>query len=179
MRAPGGVDRSGELPHTSSNCRGSTAAESKEQGALTLSAAVAISGEWHHFDVARGRLSENAFGIDTFEIGNRMYARMHRSQAQGSSRAFYRGAQRMQPFRIFELHAAYVTLIVTARHEFRENHLIQQRWMHIARRSRSRESIDQVAGYDKETQTQGREQRLAEGSHVNNAAIGIECVQAR
>ena len=70
-------------------------------------------------------------------------------------------------------------LVVATADERRQHHLLEHRRMQIGRQARRDEPRLQVARHDEESEPQRREQRLAERSHVDHPAIGIERVQAR
>ena len=93
--------------------------------------------------------------------------------------ALGRVLERLEPLAIGPAHAPQVPLVVAAEHEVREHRLVEPRRVHLAGAAHGHELVLEVARHDHEAEPQRREERLAEAAEVDDAAVGVEAVQAR
>src|SRR5262249_52993828 len=71
-----------------------------------------------------------------------------------------------------------MAIVMAAADEVREDDLIECRRMDVRRAPHVVHSRDQVERDDEESKTQRRKERLAEAADVDDAAVGVETVEA-
>ena len=140
----------------------------------------AVERHRHDLDAARPRLAAHGVVVGADHVGDRMQSGGQGAQREQAASVPGRGRrQRVVAAAVFLTHPQQVPFEGTARHQVGHDALLQHRRVDGRGPAGPGHRVAQVGRHDHEAEAHRREHGLAEAADVDDAAIGIEALQAR